>query len=627
MNQPESTRREPLPILVLGALGVVYGDIGTSPLYTVKEVFSPSTGVPLDPSHLMGAASTIFWALMVIVTIKYVTLILRADNRGEGGIMALTALASQTARDDSKRRSALLLVGLFGAALFYGDSIITPAISVLSAVEGLEIATPALSRYVLPISVVVLTGLFVVQRHGTSRVGKVFGPVMVFWFALLAGAGAVQVWRHPSVLRALDPSLAFRFLAERGLGVFPAMGAIVLALTGAEALYADMGHFGKLPIRIAWTGLVLPALTLNYLGQCALLTSAPAAIDNPFFRLFPDWALLPCVILSALATVIASQAVISGAYSMTKEAIQLGFLPRMQVLHTSAREIGQIYLPQVNWFLLVAVLLATIGFGSSSALASAYGIAVTMTMLITTVLAFFVVRYRFGFSLPVAAGATAFFLVGDALLVLSCSLKIAEGGWFPLLVGVGLFAVMTTWHRGRMLVQAADVENNPELRDFFQALSEGSVARVPGIAVFAVTSGTTAPQALLHNLKHNRVLHETNVLVVLDTEEQPYVPEENQVRVERLATDFWRIWLTYGFKDVPDLPAALKRCLPRELEFDPMRTSYFLSQANVVPGKRPGMARWRETLFAAMARNAGSAAEYLNLPNNGVVVLGSRVEI
>ena len=625
----QQTARLPLSALTIGALGVVFGDIGTSPLYTIKEVFSPSTGVPLDALHLVGAASTIFWSLMMIVTIKYVMLILRADNNGEGGIMALTALASNTARQASRKRSLLLLLGLFGAALFYGDSVITPAISVLSAVEGLELATPAFKPYVLPISVAVIVVLFIVQKYGTTAVGKLFGPVMVGWFALLGVTGVVQILQHPTIIVALDPRQAIAFLAERGWGLFPAMGAIVLALTGAEALYADMGHFGKLPIRVAWVGLVLPTLTLNYLGQCAMLTDNPEAIDNPFFRMFPAWATVAVVALSALATVIASQAVISGAYSMTKEAIQLGFLPRMRIEHTSAREIGQVYIPAVNRILLAAVLFATIGFGSSTALASAYGIAVTTTMLITTMLTFFVIRYQFGMSLLSALVPTAFFLVLDAVLVASCSLKFVEGGWFPLLIGVALFAVMATWHRGQAVISREAAATDPELGPFVAALSDEGIARVPGVAVFPVSSDKTVPLALLHNLKHNHILHETNVVAVLQVQEIPFVPIESAVTVEKLAPAFWRMRYSYGFKDVPDLPGALATCREQGLLAPPMETSYFLSRAEVV--QRPQgtrlMAQWRTTVFAALARNAGSAAEYLQLPNNAVVVLRARVQI
>lgn len=614
--------------LALGALGVVYGDIGTSPLYTIKEVFSPATGVPLDAQHLIGVASVIFWALMLIVTLKYVTLVLRADNRGEGGIMALTALAARAAGKTAKRRTLLLLLGLFGAALFYGDSVITPAISVLSAIEGLEVATPALKPYVLPISACVLVVLFVVQRHGTATVGKLFGPVIIVWFLVLAVTGAAQIAQQPGILAALNPLHGLAFLRERGPHLFATVGAIVLALTGAEALYADMGHFGKKPIRIAWLGLVLPALALNYFGQCAMLMGNPKSVENPFYRLFPDALLLPAIVLSTVATVIASQAVISGAYSMTQQAIQLGFLPRLKVDYTSEVEAGQIYLPQVNWVLLIAVLAACIGFGNSSALASAYGIAVTMTMVITTILTFFVVYHAWHFPKWIALAATGFFLAVDGLLVLSCTTKVMEGGWFPLVMGVVIFAVMSTWKRGRELVVEAISTNDPELRPFLQSIvQEQGLPRAPRTAVYAVANPDTVPQALLHNLKHNFVLHESNVILTVKFHGEPWVPATQRVDVEALAPGFWKVRVNYGFKDTPDVPEALAACVAHGLVVEPMTTSYFLSREVVVPTRGAGMAHWREKLFAAMTRNAGSVAEFFRLPNNAVIELGARVQI
>jgi KUP system potassium uptake protein len=619
--------RKALFPLTLGAIGVVYGDIGTSPLYTIKEVFSPGTGVPLDAPHLVGAASVIFWALMLVVTLKYVLLILRADNRGEGGIMALTALAAHAAGDDTRRRTLLLLLGLFGAALFYGDSVITPAISVLSAVEGLEVVTPVLKPYVLPISIGVLVVLFLVQRHGTALVGKMFGPVIIVWFVTLGATGVVHIARQPGILAALNPLHAWWFLHERGWHLFLAIGAIVLALTGAEALYADMGHFGKRPIQLAWLVLVLPSLTLNYFGQCAMLMHDPAALENPFFRLFPDIALLPAVVLATLATVIASQAVISGAYSMTKQAVQLGFLPRMQVLYTSAKEAGQIYLPLVNWVLLVAVILAVLGFGSSSAMASAYGIAVTVTMLITTVLTFFVVRHAWNYPLWLAMGATGLFLALDAVLVLSCSLKFMQGGWFPLVMGLAIFMVMSTWKRGRELLLQSISADDPELVPFVTALAEEDLPRAPRTAVYAVASPDTVPQALMHNLKHNRVLHEQNVILTVHFDDVPWIPFDERVRVRQIVRGFWQVSVNYGFKNTPDIPSALALCAPLGLQVDPFTTSYFVSRETVVPKKGPGMAHWRERLFAAMSRNASSVVEFFKLPNNAVIELGTRVQI
>ncbi|HET7867484.1 MAG TPA: potassium transporter Kup [Burkholderiaceae bacterium] len=622
--KPEEARQG-WAALTLGALGVVYGDIGTSPLYTIKEVFNPANGVPLDRNGIVGAVSVIFWALMVVVTLKYVILILRADNRGEGGIMALTALA---AAGSPVRRTLLLLTGVFGAALFYGDSVITPAISVLGAMEGLEVITPALKPYVLPISVLVIVALFMGQRHGTAAVGKLFGPVITLWFAVLGLAGVLHVARQPAILAALNPLEAMAFLQARGWHLFVIMGSIVLALTGAEALYADMGHFGRRPIRLAWTGLVLPSLALNYMGQGALLMGDPAALESPFYRLFPQAWLMPVVLLATAASVIASQAVISGAFSMTKQAIQLGLLPRMRILNTSEKEAGQIYVPLVNWIVMVAVLLATAGFGSSSALASAYGIAVTVTMLITTLLTFFVVRYVWRHSLALALAATAVFLAVDAVLVLSCSLKILQGGWFPLVMGAAIFAVMTTWKRGRELLMEHIRSDDPDLLPFITALAhDEDVHRSPRTAVYAVANPGTVPQALMHNLKHYQVLHEKNLILTVRFEEVPKVPQAERVQVTQLVEGFWRVQVNYGFMDEPDVPKALELCAGQGLPIDQGALSYFLSREIVVPTRGAGMAHWREALFATMSRNAGSVADFFRLPHNCVVELGTRVQI
>ncbi len=619
--------RESLAALMLGAMGVVYGDIGTSPLYTMKEVFGPATGVPLDPVHLIGAVSVIFWGLLMVVTLKYVVLILRADNRGEGGIMALTALAANAAGKTPQRRLALLLTGVFGAALFYGDTVITPAISVLSAVEGLEVTTPAFKPYVVPICIAVLIGLFSMQRYGTATVGKLFGPVIVLWFGVLAVTGITEIVQQPAILAALNPLNALAFLTGQGWHVFLAVGAIVLAFTGAEALYADMGHFGKRPIQWAWGGMVLPALALNYMGQGALLMRDPSALENPFYRLFPAFWLIPAVILATVATVIASQAVISGAYSMTKQAMQLGLLPRLQVQYTSAKQAGQIYMPEVNWALLVAVLITVLGFGSSSAMAAAYGIAVTVTMLITTALTFFVVRDGWKYPLPVALAATAVFLALDTLLVVSCSLKFFQGGWFPLLLGVALFVVMATWRRGRELLIESIRHDDPDLLPFVKGLLSDSVHRVPRTAVYAVANPGTVPQALMHNLKHNQVLHERNVILTVVFHDVPWIAFEDRVQVELLAQGFWRVQVNYGFKNTPDIPKALELCIAHGLPINLFETSYFLSRETVVPTKGSGMSQWREAFFALMSRNAGSVAGFFRLPNNCVIELGTRVQI
>ncbi len=623
----KNSTRESVAALTLGAMGVVYGDIGTSPLYTMKEIFSPATGIPLDAAHLIGAVSVIFWGLMMVVTLKYVLLILRADNRGEGGIMALTALAANAAGKTPQKRTILLLMGVFGASLFYGDSVITPAISVLSAVEGLEVVTPLLKPYVLPISAIVLIGLFAVQRFGTSVVGKLFGPIIMIWFAVLAYTGVVEIAQQPEILNALNPLYAFNFLQAQGWHMFVAVGAIVLAFTGAEALYADMGHFGKKPIQYAWLGLVLPALTVHYMGQGALLMRDPSALENPFYRMFPQVWLIPAVVLATLATIIASQAVISGAYSMTKQAIQLGLLPRMQVLYTSTKEVGQIYMPEVNWLLLVAVLLAVFGFGSSTALASAYGIAVTVTMLITTALTFFVVRHGWGYPLPVALAATGVFLALDALLVISCSLKFMQGGWFPLVMGIAIFTIMATWKRGRELLVDSIRHDDPELLPFVSALSADSIHCVSRTAVYAVANPDTVPQALLHNIKHNQVLHERNVILTVVFHDVPWISFSERVKVSTLTPSFWKVEVHYGFKNTPDIPKALELCQAHGLAINLFETSYFLSREIVVPTKGAGMANWREALFALMSRNAGSVADFFRLPNNCVIELGTRVQI
>jgi len=620
-------QRHGLAALTLGAIGVVYGDIGTSPLYTVKEVFLPATGVALNSANLIGAVSVILWALMLVVTLKYVILILRADNRGEGGGLALTALATQAVKDKPALRRWLLLLGVFGATLFYGDSVITPAVSVMGAIEGLEVINPALKAYVLPLSLGVLLALFLIQRFGTHAVGKVFGPVLTLWFVVLAVIGLVHIQRQPQILAALNPLEAFNFLLARGWHVFAALGAFVLALTGAEALYADMGHFGAKPIRLAWTALVFPSLILNYMGQGALLMAEPSAIENPFFRLFPEPLLIPMVVLAAAAAVIASQAVISGAYSMTKQAIQLGFLPRMELRYTSAREFGQIYIPAVNWALLVGVVAAVLLFGSSSALAGAYGIAVTLTMMITTVLTYFVVREGWRLPAPIAIGATMIFLVLDALLVAGCAIKFLDGGWFPLAMGLGLFVLMSTWARGRQLLMSSIQREGLELTPFVESLQQGECNRALRTAVYAVANPDTVPQALLHNLKHNQVLHECNVIMTVVFHEVPWVSDAERVEVQALAPGFWRVALHFGFMDQPDVPRALALCEPKGLRIPVFETSYFLSRETVVPTPGSGMADWRENLFAAMSRNAGSVAEFFCLPDNAVVELGTRVQI
>ena len=613
--------------LTLAAIGIVYGDIGTSPLYTMKEVFSPVHGVPLDAANLLGVVSLIVWGLTIVVSLKYVTLILRADNRGEGGIMALLALAMASVTERSRWHTPLMLIGLAGAALFFGDGVITPAISVLSAFEGLEVATPAFKPYVVPLTVGVLTGLYMIQNHGTAGIGKWFGPIVLVWFGTLAAMGAINIAANPAVLAALNPLHAFFFLMHNGKFAFIALGAIVLAFTGAEALYADMGHFGKKPIRLAWFLVVFPALALNYLGQGALLLRNPDAISNPFFQQLGPWSVIPLVVLSTVATVIASQATISGTFSITQQAISLGFLPRMRVLYTSDREIGQIYIPLVNWLQLSAVVLAVIGFGSSSNLASAYGIAVTATMLTTTVLTFFVIRYQWKYNLLLCWAATGFFLVIDIALFSANTLKIIHGGWFPLVLGAAMITVLLTWKTGRQQLFANLTRHLIPLNDFLQSLFVAPPQRVEGTAVFFRAEGDGVPHAMLHNLLHNKVLHERTVFLTVVNQDIPYAPAARRVSVESLGHNCWQVNVYYGFKDERDIPLALKHCAVQGLELDMMQTSFFIARQTVIPTVGSGMALWREALFATLHRNSRDAADYFHLPANRVIELGTQVEI
>ncbi len=615
--------------LTLLALGVVFGDIGTSPLYAFKETFSPQHGMPMDAENILGGVSIIFWALMFVVSLKYVVLIMRADNKGEGGIMALLALATSAVKEQPAWRNSLLLIGVFGASLFYGDAVLTPAISVLSAIEGLEVGTSAFKPYLVPIAVGVLVGLFVIQARGTAVVGQLFGPVMLAWFFALAAAGLYGIAQYPAVLAALNPLHALHFLTEHVAASFVVLGAVVLALTGAEALYADMGHFGKKPVRIAWFALVAPSLMLNYFGQGALLILRPAAVENPFYLLLPAWALYPMVGLATVATVIASQATISGTYSMTKQAIQLGFLPRMSVVQTSARERGQIYIPGINWILLAAVLGAVIGFGSSSRLASAYGVAVTGTMLVTTIVTFFLIRYGWGYPLWACIAATGCFVIVDAAFFSSCLLKVADGGWFPLVIGACVYLMMTTWRQGRSVLFRRLRASSVPLKPFLDSLFRDPPHRVPGTAVFLTATPDATPNALLHNLNHNKVLHERVVFLTAEVTDEPWVPFRDRVKLIKLGHGCWRMNVRFGFMNEPDITRALEVADGLGLELDTMTTSYFLSRETVVPVASipSGMAFWREKLFAAMARNAGSAADYFKLPANRVIELGTKVEI
>ncbi|KVQ31547.1 potassium transporter Kup [Burkholderia ubonensis] len=618
-----------LPALALAALGVVYGDIGTSPLYTLSTVFDPVNGLALNAFNLVGIVSLIFWSLMVVVSLKYVALILRANNHGEGGIMALLALAASSVASRPRLRRALLVVGVMGASLFFGDSVITPAISVLSAVEGLEVVAPVLKTYVIPVTLAALIALFILQKHGTSGIGAVFGPVMVSWFVVIGIAGAVNIARMPAILFALDPLRGLAFCLHHRWLAFVALGAVVLSLTGAEALYADMGHFGKRPIRVTWFGVVFPSLALNYLGQGALLLAHPGALQNPFYRLFPQWAIPPMIALATIATVVASQAVISGTYSMTKQAMQLGFLPRMNIVYTSGQEMGQIYVPGINWTLLAAVVAAVLGFGSSTALGSAYGIAVTGTMLITTFLTFFVVRYAWHYDWLLCVLATAFFFAIDAMFFSANLLKIVEGGWFPLAIGTVVFTIMATWGRGwEMLLAEARVRaGTTPLKPYLNALLARSPARVSGTAIFLTPTPEAVPHALVNNLMHNRVLHERVMFVTVITAQVPWVPDSERVRVQLLCPGCHQVTITYGFKDEVDLPKALSESNAAGLAFVPAETSWFLSRASVVPTPGHGMALWRERLFAVMLHNVGNIASFFKLPANRVIEVGARVEI
>jgi KUP system potassium uptake protein len=614
--------------LALLALGVVYGDIGTSPLYAAKETFNPQHGIPLTPENVLGGISAIFWALMVVVSLKYVVLVLRADNRGEGGIMALLALASTSVRNRPRLLAAILPVGVFGASLFYGDAVLTPAISVLSAVEGLEVGTSALKPYVVPIATGVLIALFAIQRHGTGVVGLLFGPVCLLWFATLGASGLWNIAKAPEVIRAIDPRYALAFATGHGAASFVVLGSVLLAITGAEALYADLGHFGKRAIRLAWFSVAAPALVLNYFGQGALLMRDPATIENPFYLAFPAWALYPMVALATAATVIASQATISGAYSMTQQAMQLGYLPRMRMRHTSAQTMGQIYLPGLNWLLLLAVGAAVIGFGSSSRLASAYGVAVMGTMLATTFLTFFVVRYRRRHALWLAVVVTGCFMLVDLTFFAAALHKILDGGWFPLAVGALLFAAMTTWRRGRALLLERLRGGSPPLRAFVESLLASPPGRVPGTAVFLISSMDATPNALLHSLKHYKVLHERNVFLHVEFVPVSRVDDAKRTECEALADGCWRVRVRYGFMDKPDVPHALELCSPHGLAIEPMEVTYFLSREKIVRGGREGgMSPWRDRLFVAMAQNAGSVTDFFRLPANRVVELGTRVEI
>ena len=615
-----------LAALTLGALGVVYGDIGTSPLYALKEVFHGGH-VAATSANILGVLSLIFWTMTIIVSVKYVLLILRADNNGEGGLIAMLALATTAVKDKPALRNLLMTVGLFGTAIFYGDAVITPAISVLSAVEGLGVAAPQLQGVVIPITLVVLAGLFAVQRFGTGGIGKFFGPITMVWFLVLVALGLPHIVANPAVLVAMNPAYAVAFFVHNPLVAFIGLGAVVLCVTGGEALYADMGHFGKKPIRIAWFGFVMPALVVNYFGQGAMLLGKPEAIDNPFFKMAPGWAQLPLVVLATAATVIASQALITAAFSVTKQAIQLGILPRMVVRHTSVRETGQIYVPFVNWGLFAFIVLAVALFKTSSNLASAYGIAVTLDMTITTVMTFFVIRFGWKYPLLPCLLATGFFFVIDITFFASNMLKLLAGGWFPIVIGIGMFTLMLTWVQGRKLMGERLRNEAIDLNSFLDAVFIHPPTRVEGTAVFLSPDTGLTPNALMHNLKHNKVLHEHNVFITVRHHEVPWIGFDKRIEMEPLGHDCWQVVLHFGFKNDPDVPEALKLLAGRGIPLPDMDTSYFLSRDIVIPTFGDGMSIWREKLFARMHRNAAAAADFLNLPSNRIVELGAKVEI
>jgi len=626
MDISTNNKKQSLTALSIAALGVVYGDIGTSPLYTLNTIFAGGHhAVPLTPANILGILSLIFWSLVMVVTIKYVAFILSADNHGEGGIMALLALVLDRSQGKLRHPGLIMGLGLIGAAFFYGDGVITPAISVLSAVEGLEVATPAFKPYVVPITLVILTGLFAAQKSGTTRIGALFGPIMMAWFAILGLLGIVNIAASPQVMWALNPLAGLSFLmGNPALGFF-SLGGVVLALTGAEALYADMGHFGRNPIRVAWIALVMPALVLNYFGQGALLLTDPKAIDNPFYLLAPHWALFPLVLLSTVATVIASQAVISGAFSMTQQAMQLGYAPRMQVQHTSDSQIGQIYLPAVNWSLYVMVVGLVVGFGSSAGLAAAYGIAVTATMHITNVLASYAVRYSWQWGIWRAILGVLPFFVIDLTFFSATAAKVADGGWVPLAFGLSIFVLLSTWKRGRQLFTKRIEHDAQELESFAASFADRAVARVPGTAVFLSPNCSNVPNELLYSITHFKTVHERVVLVSVTVLGMPKLGPQERVAVEALPNNFWRVRVQFGFMEELDLPRALAQCAGHGLALDLTDTSFFLGRATLFASRRSEMALWREKLFIAMFRNASNAGNFFRLPPERVVELGVQV--
>ncbi|MDV6344052.1 potassium transporter Kup [Nitrosomonas sp. Is37] len=626
-HSPQTSGNNGMLTLMVGAIGVVYGDIGTSPLYAMKEAFSGTHALSPEPQNILGFLSLVFWALTIVVSVKYVLFMMRADNKGEGGIMALIALTQRVGKENSRLRWLLASLGLFGAALFYGDGMITPAISVLSAVEGIAVTTPALESWIIPFAVVILVLLFLFQPRGTAGVGKLFGPVMAAWFLALALLGIINIIQHPFVLKAINPIYGLDLLLQHGWFGFLVLGTVVLAITGAEALYADMGHFGRRPIQFAWFGFVWPALLLNYFGQGALLMSDPTAGRSPFYLMAPSWALYPLIALATAATVIASQAVITGAFSVTRQAIQLGYIPRMQMLHTSEREIGQIYIPFVNWFLMLGVVALIVGFGSSSNLAAAYGIAVTGTMAIDTLLVFFVIYGLWRWHWSAAIVIIILFLVIDFAFVSANLTKVIHGGWFPLLIATVILTLLTTWKKGRNILIQRLQADAIDIDFFLTSIEKGPPTRVPGTAVFLTASYTGVPHALLHNLAHNKVLHEQVVLLTVVTADVPFIPADERIEIKSLGNGFYRALFHFGYMDEPDVPATLAQCELLGLKFNMLETSFFLSRETLISTPFPGMAPWREKLFITMARNASSAMTLFKIPANRVIELGTQVEL
>jgi KUP system potassium uptake protein len=617
--------KQKLPPLVLGAIGVVYGDIGTSPLYAIQATFAGTHPLPVIEANILGVLSVMFWTIMLLVSFKYVAIILRADNNGEGGSLALLALVSELTTQHPKIKWFVTALGVFAAALFFGDGMITPAISVLSAVEGLDLVSHQFKSYILPITIIVLTGLFFIQKRGTGLVGLAFGPIMVFWFLCLAVFGIISIVQSPEILSALNPIYAFRFLRADPWLSFLALGSIVLVITGGEALYADMGHFGKYPIRFAWFSFVLPALVLNYFGQGALLLHNPQAIANPFYLLAPAWALVPMVLLATVATVIASQAVISGAFSIANQSVQMGFLPRMEIRQTSDKAQGQIYVPLTNWTLYLAVVFLVFAFQSSSNLAAAYGIAVTGTMTITTILIAFVIVLFWRWPLAIAIPVISVLLVVDLTYFAANALKIPQGGWFPIGIAILSFTVLTTWKRGRELLFAEIAHQSVPMQTILGGIND--MPRTSGTAVFLTPASDGAPSAMLHNLKHNHVLHERNILLTVVVEDKPYVTKGNRLLIKEMGKNFFRLTVFYGFMETPDIPAVLELCATRGLPFDMMTTSFFISRAMLVTSPNPGMMKWREDLFIALSKNAMNAADFFKIPTNRVIEMGTRIEI